>query len=217
VPSSLGIRSLDVPCSRLDSLRLLPPAVASRFWQAELPLDLSRSVLVVSHHLNGFLRVRGVPERPEGQSSSPLRVSGLIACQYRTGSAVFLRSLLPHLARPSKRAGLLSQTTPFPTAQFTPLEEVRSPTAVPRHRGRCPLVVKPPSAPVPFPVVHSDDPQLRGLTPSGNPSRDLAFCSSTARSPSMGFVSPPRFWCPCLRVAVGVSTVGCRWLKPCSE
>jgi hypothetical protein len=93
----------------------LDPKVA-RFG-LEVPPSKSRSVLVVSHHLDGFLRCCG---------------RGLVASRCRSwGSSCFW---------PESPAIKPVEPRDVPTMQDLPLEEFPS-TAVPRRRGRCPRAV----------------------------------------------------------------------------
>jgi len=98
----------------------LPPASV-----AENPSPQSRSTLVVSHHLDGFLR-------PE--------VAGLL----HPAASHEVRRVSCH--RPSERgtarsAVLFGVGRAFPAARFTPLEELPPTAAVPHRCGRCPLAV----------------------------------------------------------------------------
>jgi hypothetical protein len=116
--------SSDIPRSR--PLRVTLPSPSAR-WSPHQP---ARSALVVSHHLDGLLRVR---------------VPGLVASRYRKGFAAFLA-----LRRPRQRSEdrLVRCVGGFPVCAFTPLEEVPPPAAAPRRRGRCPLAVGPSRSPV---------------------------------------------------------------------
>jgi len=84
------------------------------------PASKSRSVLVVSHHLDGFLRARS---------------RGLVASRCRSWGSLRFRAVRVW----SAEAGTAKRT--FPAARFTPLEGDSPVAAAPRHRGRCPLAV----------------------------------------------------------------------------
>lgn len=122
--ASRGIHLVVCPSSDLlrpRPLRVtLPPPSAA--W---LPHQPTRSAFVVSHHPDGFLRVR---------------TPGLVASRYRKGFAAFLCSRAP---LQSTRRSLVRCARGFPACAFTPLEEVPPPAAAPHRCGRCPLVVGP--------------------------------------------------------------------------
>jgi len=103
-------------------MRPLPDDIAAlvRSIAAKRP---TRSVLVVSHHLDGLLRIQ---------------VSGLLHPETELGSLRFW-SLAPTDSWPKPiTCGELSSVL---ATRFTPSEEFPSSVAVPHHCGRCPLVV----------------------------------------------------------------------------
>jgi len=80
-----------------------------------------------------------LPFRPRGfappRRFPPLGGCGLVASRCRSwGSSRFLLSAVSLAHR---RTGCSRRTTHFPRRCFVPFEEFPSPTAVPRHRGRC--------------------------------------------------------------------------------
>jgi len=90
------------------------------------------SAYVVSHHLDGLLRA---PDR------------GFVAPHNR--SRVRCVSPPPGTNTAASEEVLVQDTTTaLPATRFTPSKEFPSPTAVPRHRGRCLLVVTSTPAPV---------------------------------------------------------------------
>ena len=132
-PASLGVRPL-TPLHRLPSACPLPPdrgQVAGRPC-AKTPRRLpgtddatrrSRSVLVVSHHLDGLLHTLGCR---------------LVASCFRSwGSPAFrVGRLLMPTRRP--RPG---RAPTAPAARLIPFKEFPSSAAVPHHCGLCPLAV----------------------------------------------------------------------------
>jgi hypothetical protein len=125
LPSSRGIRAVGEsaslrsrhpsPLHRHDASESTPTAIAGRFG-AEGATLAACSVLVVSHHLDGFLL----------QSAR-----GLVASRCRSwGSPRFRRD--PLVSEP-----ILA----FPATYFAPLEGCSPRVAAPRHRGRCLLAV----------------------------------------------------------------------------
>jgi hypothetical protein len=127
--ASRGIHLVVCPSSdnpRPRPLQVTLPSPSVR-W---LPHQPTRSALVVSHHLDGFLRVRG---------------PGLVASRYRKGFAGFLCLRAP---LQSIRRSLVRCARGVPACASTPLEEVPPPAAAPHRCGRCPLVVGPPRSPV---------------------------------------------------------------------
>jgi len=110
-----------------------PGEVKTLTFGQPVPSGWSRSVLVVSHHLDGLLRAGA---------------RGLVASHIRPwGSSCFRRELtLPLLAVRGTTASLSARkrarvAVSFPTTRFTPFEDFPSPAAVPCHHGRCPLAV----------------------------------------------------------------------------
>jgi len=100
--------------ARVHSHPILGPGFGRR-----LPHRQSRSALVVSHHLDGFLRERAVSllHLTAGKRFATFPPRGLRRRRSRTHTGRSLR---------------------LPRSATTPLEEFPSSTAVPRHRGRCP-------------------------------------------------------------------------------
>jgi hypothetical protein len=96
-----------------------PPASAP-----EMPSLESCSVLVVSHHLDGFLRSE---------------VAGLLHPAAGHGVRCVSGQSRPQARRPASRSAVGGEPGVL-AAHFIPLEE-SSVAAAPRHRGRCPLAV----------------------------------------------------------------------------
>jgi len=103
-------------------MRPLPDDIAAlvRSIAAKRP---TRSVLVVSHHLDGLLRIQ---------------VSGLLHPETELGSLRFW-SLAPTDSRPKPTT--CGELSSVPATRFTPFEEFPSSVAVLHHCSRCPLVV----------------------------------------------------------------------------
>jgi hypothetical protein len=121
--ASRGIRRNHPSIDTIPSVHSRPPVRTGRHRARGDHPRTSRSVLVVSHHLDGFLRseTRGlVASRCRSWGSPRFARSGRQACRSRPGRLVAL-----------------------PATRFTPPEGFPSPTAAPRHRGRCPLAVPP--------------------------------------------------------------------------
>jgi hypothetical protein len=119
-PASPGIRSRGVPHLRHTAERPLPDGVAATV-RPEVASSESCSALVVSHHLDGFLR-----------STAP----GLLHPGARRGSLRFTTSL-PRWPRPkpSPRAPLVVPPSAVHTPRRTPL--ICSRTASPRPLPPC--------------------------------------------------------------------------------
>ena len=129
------------------------PAEASGASVSSMPPSQSRSVLEVSHPLDGFLLTQ---------------CAGLLHPASDPGVRAVYRVPRPadSVARP---AGTVLGTL------FTPSEGFLSPAAVPRHRGRCPLVVREPE---PF--------QPASCVPHGTRCRGSPHRQSVARLPPQG-------------------------------
>jgi hypothetical protein len=114
---SSGCALLPAGQSRVHSREPKPPSVR------RVPPVESRSVLVVPPHLDGFLRAE---------------VAGLLHPAAGQGFVAFRVHRRPNTRRPSEdgpECGTL--TVALPATRFTPFEVFPSPTAAPRHRGRC--------------------------------------------------------------------------------
>ena len=150
-----GHPSTDVP-----SERPLPRTASCALRSRESHLSGSRSVLVVVRHLDGFLRSE---------------VAGLLHPAAGLGFAAF------HVDRFRSQLVRVRATMGVPARsprRNPPLEGFPPTTAVPRHRGRCPLAVPPrralPLPPPPLPEAMFQRPRgrerrLRGLAPSPGP------------------------------------------------
>jgi len=151
-PAKVGCRDTPPPTS--------PPSVHSPVIDIAAdpgsvprqPASESRSALVVSHHLGGFLRSKG---------------RGLVASRCQSwGSPRFLpsgsRSDRAHV--PKDRALPAGVPMHSPRRLFTPLEEFHPTAAAPRHRGRCPLAVRRrpsrPLVPAPLPEMTLGAPRI---------------------------------------------------------
>jgi hypothetical protein len=105
--------------------RPLPGAEAP--FGPTLPNAWSRSALVVSRHLDGFLRAEGRGfVAPRCQSWSSPRFSLVIASV---------------LCQPGGGFGRGTTDQSVPATRFTPFEDFPSPAAAPSHDGRCHLAV----------------------------------------------------------------------------
>jgi len=157
--SSLGIR---LSLLSTDPAGRPLPLASPRASVAKHPASQSRSILVVLHHLDGFLR-------PE--------VAGLLhpAASHEVRRVSRFRASVP-----TCRNRLVRSAGAFPATLFTPLEELHPTAAVPHRCGRCPLAVASVSSrhllPVPLPV-----PGLDAL-PSGD--------STSRLSSAVGSVTP---------------------------
>mgnify|MGYP003701814873 CR=1 FL=1 len=117
VPPLMGFECR--PPTGIPLARPLPGAEAP--FGPTLPGADSRSALVVSHHLDGLLRVK---------------VTGLLHPATGQRFAAFLTFRL-HVPPEGDAVGRAR----IPATRFTPFEDFPSPAAVPHHCGRCPPVV----------------------------------------------------------------------------
>jgi hypothetical protein len=135
----------------------------------------SRSALVVSHHLGGFLRAAG---------------PGLVASRYRTwGSLRFTCARRRVYEAPA--AGVWAGPTPKGGSRPDPRSDdpskvCSSPAAAPRHRGRCPLAV----------VLLPSRDRSRVTRPRPDPGRPTwSTCRHARRAGRLQGVAPPTSPC----------------------
>jgi hypothetical protein len=162
------------PSTSLSASTLARPASARRrtftsssTWRRGLHPRRSRSVLVVSHHLDGFLR-RGrsrVEPKPDGSRHTrrsracciPLPILGFAVFPAPSARGMDPKTqLVPRSRSPQRRPH------GEPCGRFTPLEEFPSTAAVLRLRSLCPPGV--------HPALRSDDIGARCRDPA-SPSR----------------------------------------------
>lgn len=154
-----------------DSPVASTPEAPKRFIGPAVPRASSRSVLVVSHHLDGLLRTRA---------------AGLLHPAASLRFAAFLAERDP----PSHRAEARCTVGPriaFPATRFGPFEGFPSPAAVSHHCDRCPLAVAAPPQgwrlrrpPLPVAVVNA--------APVGRPTSGL--CSADESVSAQGRFQP---------------------------
>jgi len=136
--ASPGIRSRGAPHPTFPFMRPLPDDVAAivRPVAAKRP---TRSVLVVSRHLDGLLRMGALgllrPKAGRGSLRFPVPIPSVADRSRRTSD-------VPSLAEASEFPSKRWVSIPFPATRLAPFEEFPSPIAVPRHRGRCPPAVR---------------------------------------------------------------------------
>jgi hypothetical protein len=139
--ASPEIRSMVCPPSDMASMRPLPEHVAVLLRHSDAN-RVSRSALVVSHHLDGLLRIatpsilQPEPDKVHCVSSAPDLLIGprperirMVTCQ--------AAQRMPITTDNARR----TDTQPFPAVRFTPLEELPSSAAGTHHCARCPLAV----------------------------------------------------------------------------
>jgi len=187
-PSALDLTVRRVRCLSWDSMNAprlrhtvatvhsheaLPP----RFGQL-VPTSRSRSALVVSHHLDGLLQLRG---------------PGCIATRSRTRFAAF--------RHPDRDRSQAFRRTPCHARRpaMVPAAPVRTPRRSPPDRSRTASSRCRPSTAVALLPLRlraldcrstqsRDDPRLQGVAPLSGPWRAKTVASPCAPSPSMGFV-----------------------------
>jgi len=154
------------PRPSIDMLRWRPLRL-DHCWSglgSRHPASKSRSVLVVLHHLDGFLRLRS-----RGLVASRCRSWGSRRCPSTSGPK--------QLASESFGLG----ESAFPAARFTPFEEVSPPAAASRCHDRCPLAV-------PFDLVRRF-PAVRCRIRSSSPLRAVVSASRRCSAGGSGVSS----------------------------
>lgn len=184
------------PSRAAASVRLLPTVLplSSSLW---LPSQRARSVHVVSHHFDGFLRteVPGLLHPGTGRGSPRFPVASTACC-----AAPVRRPLLAYIRRFAR----------FPAAHLTPLEEVLPSAAVSHLCARCPLAVEP-SLPADKSARYRRPSTSRLCSAVGSVA-PFDRCQSTDALSFRGLCAPPGYWPASIPSTRRVSA-SARWIR----